>query len=206
MVGTYACAGFCTMPGKSCQPTRGAMKKTVASLIAACLMVSVAAAQSGATSKSSTKSGGKGTSSTAPKLDRAHLEKIWAAWQTLDPANAAPYYSKDPSNVYFDIAPLKYVGWDAYAKGAKQLLSDFKAVKFTLGNDARITPLSSEYSLVTATWHADITHQNNAHEAMDGRWTALFKNEGGQWLDVHEQVSVPLAAPEPAVKPAPKKQ
>src|SRR5260370_24819459 len=38
---------------------------------------------------------------------RKTLEKMFAAWSDLDPAQAAPFYAKDPGLGFFDLAPMK---------------------------------------------------------------------------------------------------
>src|ERR1700752_2575586 len=48
--------------------------------------------------------------------DRAHLQKIWDGWSTLDPAKVADYYAQG-LHTFFDIAPLKYGSWDEYKQG-----------------------------------------------------------------------------------------
>src|ERR1700722_13083543 len=50
--------------------------------------------------------------------------KLWDAWNArLNPADAAPFYSKQPGNLYFDLAPLKFVGWSEYQRVASQALA-----------------------------------------------------------------------------------
>jgi len=71
--------------------------------------------------------------------DKAHLQKIWDAWSTLDPANAAQFYASGP-HVFFDLAPLKYGSWDEYQKGVVNVLADFKTAKLTVNDDAEIHP------------------------------------------------------------------
>ena len=39
--------------------------------------------------------------------DKAHLQKIWDGWSTLDTANVAQFYAAGP-HTFFDIAPMKY--------------------------------------------------------------------------------------------------
>ena len=39
--------------------------------------------------------------------DKAYMQKIWDAWATGDPANAAHFYARG-AHVFLDIAPLKY--------------------------------------------------------------------------------------------------
>jgi len=74
---------------------------------------------------------------------RARIEKVWAAWDTMDPANAAPYYTKDADDVFFDIAPLKYRGWNEYAEGAKKVLSAYSSITLNLGSDLKVNQRSS---------------------------------------------------------------
>ena len=70
----------------------------------------------------------QGTKATAKAAgggpDKAHLQKIWDAWSTLDPANAAQFYASGP-HVFFDIAPLKYGSWEEYQKGVVAVLAPF---------------------------------------------------------------------------------
>ncbi len=63
---------------------------------------------------------------------RPLMQQIWDAWGTLDPAKTAKYYSKDAKHVFFDIAPLKYTGWNEYAAGVKKAFADYSSGKFTL--------------------------------------------------------------------------
>src|SRR5712691_7816443 len=44
----------------------------------------------------------------------ALIARYYAAWNTLNPDIAAPLYAKDPGLVFYDIAPLKYKGWEEY--------------------------------------------------------------------------------------------
>src|SRR5438552_11541415 len=58
-------------------------------------------------------------SADAPNKDLA--QKVMDAWATLDTSKPAPYYAKDGDNVYFDLLPLKYNGWDEYSKGVTKV-------------------------------------------------------------------------------------
>ena len=44
------------------------------------------------------------------------VEKYWQSWEK-GPDAAAPLYAKDPDLVFYDLEPLKYVGWNAYKAG-----------------------------------------------------------------------------------------
>ena len=121
--------------------------------------------------------------------DKAHLQKIWDAWSTLDPANAAQFYASGP-HVFFDIAPLKYGSWDEYQKGVVNVLADFKTAKLTVNDDAEIHPVGS-IVWATATVKEDATMKSGKREMGNFRWTVVFEKENGKWLIVHEHISVP---------------
>lgn len=129
---------------------------------------------------------------------KAQMRKVLDAWETLDPAKAAPFYAKDPGNAYYDIAPLKYTGWDAYAAGVKNLLADFQSLKFTLNDDAVLSQKGNN-AWAAVTFRGDIVMKNGAKSSEQGRWTAVWEKRGKDWLIVHEHVSFP--APEPPSGP-----
>lgn len=125
-----------------------------------------------------------------PAPDKAYLQKIWDAWSTLDPANAAKFYATGP-HTFFDIAPLKYGSWDEYEKGVKGVLAGYKSAKCTVNDDAVI---HSHGDLVwaTATVAYEMTSAGGKVEMGNFRWTVVFENEDGKWLTVHEHVSEPV--------------
>src|SRR5690349_18258952 len=99
------------------------LKRQTALVIAFCCVAALAGAQG---QKQAVPVAERGHAVPAtPPPDRAYLQKIWDAWSTLDPANAAPYYSKDPQNVFYDLTPMKYTGWAAYEQGVKAVLAGF---------------------------------------------------------------------------------
>lgn len=133
--------------------------------------------------------------STASETDfKALMRRILKAWETLDPANAAPFYAKDPGNVFYDIVPLKYTGWAEYAEGVKKVIGDFASQKLTLGDDVR-THRQGSFAWATATWHGEIVTKSGDKRPLDGRWTLIWEKRGRKWLIVHEHVSVPLLLP-----------
>ncbi len=131
----------------------------------------------------------------SPSTDfKALMRKTLDAWETLDPANAASFYAKDEDNVYFDIAPLRYTGWAAYADGVKKNFPDLASVKFTTGDDVRIHP-HGNLTWATASLHFDLTTKDGVAVSMDARWTVVWEKRGRDWLIVHEHVSAPLPSP-----------
>lgn len=125
-----------------------------------------------------------------PAFDKTYLQQIWDGWSTLDPANTAKFYASGP-NTYFDIAPLKYSSWDEYEKGVKGVLAGYKSAKFTVNGDLAIHP-HGDLVWVTATIADEMTSKAGKVEMGNMRWTAVFEDQNGKWLIVHEHVSAPL--------------
>jgi ketosteroid isomerase-like protein len=135
----------------------------------------------------------------APAFDfRGHLQRLYDAWSDLDPAKAAPFYAKEASHVFFDIAPLKYTGWAQYADGVPKAFSAYSSGKFTLGKDLRVHR-NGNLTWATATWRAELLKKDGTKENAEGRYTVVLEKRGDDWLIVHEHMSVP-APPPPAPK------
>ncbi|HMK29037.1 MAG TPA: nuclear transport factor 2 family protein [Terriglobales bacterium] len=138
--------------------------------------------------------GGKSASSALQSPSPKLMQEILDAWSTMNPANAAPYYDQRPTDVFFDILPMKYSGFAEYERGAAEVLAAFRSVNFALGKDTRI---HAHGTLVwaTATWSLTGTLKNGNKTAMDGRWTVLWEKRANRWLIVHEHFSVPAPPP-----------
>ncbi len=134
----------------------------------------------------------KKTGTHAP--DKALMQEIWDGWSTRDPANVANFYAKGP-HVFFDIAPLKYNSWAEYEQGVKGVLAGFSTLKCTVNDDAQIHP-HGKLVWGTATVHETDTKTDGSKGEGDFRWTVVWEKEGGQWLIVHEHVSVPAGGGE----------
>ncbi len=130
----------------------------------------------------------------------ALMQKIFEVWSSTDASGAAPYYAQEPGHVYYDIAPMKYNGWQEYAEGYKKLVADCTAVKLTLGSDARAHQRGN-MAWATATWRGELVKRDGSKETLEGRWTAIFEKRGDNWIIVHDHFSVALPPP-----PAPAKQ
>ncbi len=154
------------------------------SLLASLLVVSAQVAQRG----------NKGKGSNASPDFKALMVEEAKAIDTLNMANAAPFHSKDPGDVFYDIAPLKYTGWAEFQEGAQRLLSQWASMKCVLGEDLQ-THHRENIAWGVSTWHCDITQKSGAKEGMDGRWTVIWERHGKDWQVVHEHFSVPLATP-----------
>src|SRR6266542_3048347 len=67
------------------------------------------------------------------------VAKYWSAWEQ-GPDAAAPLYAKDAGLVFYDLEPVKYVGWTAYQAGVgPNILAKFDSVTFTVNDDVKTT-------------------------------------------------------------------
>ncbi len=152
------------------------------------LAVSVALAQNEAKTKAAP---AKKASAGSAVPDRALAQRVLDAWCTLDTSNAAPYYDKTPSNLYFDVVPRKYSGWQEYAKGAQAVMAGMQSFKMNLNPDFTFHRAGNVVWIAT-TVDAEAVMKDGKKEQWPMRWTAVWENKGGKWLIVHEHVSLPM--------------
>jgi len=125
---------------------------------------------------------------------RPLVEKVVAAWATLEPSRPAEYYAKDSDLAFFDAAPLKYRGWQEYEAGWEATVKDWKSMKIAPGSDFQATRMGN-VTWVTCTMHVEIEPKTGAVLKMDARLTQIWEKRGDNWLIVHEHLSVPIAEP-----------
>ena len=125
---------------------------------------------------------------------RPLVEKIVAAWATLDPSKPGEYYAKDPGLTFFDVAPLKYGGWQEYEDGWVKMIQDWKSLKIAVNPDFKATRMGNAV-WATSTMHFDIEPKKGAVMKSEGRATQVWERRGDNWLIVHEHISVPMAEP-----------
>jgi ketosteroid isomerase-like protein len=130
-------------------------------------------------------------------VTKALIQQTLDAWSTMDTSKVAPYYSKAPENIFFDIAPMEYKGWAEWAEGVRNLFADYKSFKFSLANEPVIHN-HGDWAWSTELWHVDAIRKDGKTETIDGRDAAVWQKQGGKWVIVHEHDSVPL--PMPAVE------
>lgn len=123
------------------------------------------------------------------------VNKVAAAWETLDPANAAPFYAKDANLAFFDLTPLKYTGWDEYAAGVKKAFGDVSSLKFSPVDDLQVHRMGN-IAWTTATSKATMTTKGGTTDSLDCRWTLVLEKRGKEWLITHEHFSAPIPAPD----------
>jgi len=142
---------------------------------------------------------------TQPATDfKALMKKTLDAWSTLDVDKVAPFYDSAAGHVYYDIAPLKYAGWKAYADGARKMFADYSSGKLTLNPDAE-THQHGNNAWGAATSHVELTKKDGTKETFDARWTVVWEKRGEDWIIVHDHFSTPLPEPPPPPKPTKKK-
>lgn len=128
-----------------------------------------------------------------------HLEvKLWQAWNArLHPADAAPFYSKSPDNLYFDLAPLEFRGWAQYERAASKALAGGGHASTHIHND--FTVIKNGDLVVTAfTFDVRFYGLKGISHSLTGRETDVWTERHGHWLIIHQHMSVPMMMPAPA--------
>ncbi len=122
---------------------------------------------------------------------KAMIDRYYAAWNTLNPENAGPFYAKDADLVFYDLAPLKYNSWNEYSNGVKNVFKDFESLKLTPSNDLKVTR-RGDIAWTTLTFHLSGKLKAGGMMEADARHTAIWEERHGKWVIVHEHVSAPL--------------
>jgi len=119
--------------------------------------------------------------------------KLWTAWNArLKPSDAAPFYSKDPGNLYFDLSPLKFTGWAEYERTASQALAGGGHAETHI-NDQDFTVIKQGDLVVTAfTFDVKFEGPQGTPSSFTGRETDVWTKEGGHWVIVHQHMSTPM--------------
>ncbi len=167
------------------------VRRIAAAVAAVVLVASFALAQGQPAAK---KTAPKGVAVAAGAPDKAMLQTVLDAWASMNTDNVAKYYDQAPTDVFYDVAPVKYVSFKAYAEGAKQMFATtFSAVKFTLNDDATMHAGTPVWT--TATVKAAFTDKAGKATNLDCRWTAIWQKKAGNWVIVHDHFSAPLPPP-----------
>lgn len=123
---------------------------------------------------------------------KALIDRYYQAWSSANPDNAAPLYAKDPDLVFYDLAPLKYMGWSEYKTGVqKNFFDNMASGKLTPKDDLRVNR-HGNWVWTTVTGHLSAKMKNGQALETDFRHTAIWEKSGGKWVIVHEHVSVPM--------------
>jgi ketosteroid isomerase-like protein len=132
--------------------------------------------------------------STPPKAgvpNKAFIQEILNAWQTLDTAVVGKYYDQSPTNVFYDVAPLKYDGWGQYANGVKEGFASMKSINFSANDDA-VVHHAGKLAWGTTTLKTVMTDKAGKVTSFQGRWTIVWEKKGENWVIVHDHFSAPM--------------
>ena len=126
--------------------------------------------------------------------DKAYLERLFVAWATMDTAKIAPFYASEPTNTWFDVAPMQFKGWAEWAADLRKLFAEHETFKLSV---VGAPEFHRHGDLVWGTylWHLDADHKGGGKDTFDGRATTVWEKRSGKWLIVHEHDSVPVAMP-----------
>ena len=131
----------------------------------------------------------------APPADASEFKSLirhyWELWSSLNPDNAAPMYDKGSDAVFFDVAPLKYNGWEEYKEGVKKVFGGAASASFVPNDDLKVTRRGN-IAWTSETFHGTINQKDGKTMQLDGRHTAIWEKRGTRWIIVHEHVSAPL--------------
>ena len=119
------------------------------------------------------------------------IRHYWEVWSTLNPDNAASMYDKSADAVFFDVAPLKYNGWEEYKEGVKKVFASAANASITPNDDLKVTRRGN-IAWTINTFKGTINQKDGTKMQLDGRHTAIWEKRGGHWIIVHEHVSAPL--------------
>jgi len=125
-------------------------------------------------------------------------DKLWQAWNTrLNPADAAAFYSKNPNNLYFDFAPLKFTGWEEYQRVASKALAGGGHATTHIHDD--FTVIKQGDLVVTAfTFDVEFARGEAKPQTLTARETDVWTKEGGKWVIVHQHMSTVVMMEPPA--------
>ena len=123
---------------------------------------------------------------------KALIQQYYDAWSKMNADAPAPLYARDADLVFYDVAPLKYTGWEEYKRGVQTNLFDqATSGKLTAKDDLKVTR-RGKLAWTTVTFHLVVKMKNGQTLEGDGRHTAIWEKRLDKWVIVHEHVSLPL--------------
>jgi ketosteroid isomerase-like protein len=100
-------------------------------------------------------------------------------------------YSAKPDLVIFDlIPPLQYAGPDAWRKNWEGFLKSIKGTMKVEQSGLEVEG-SRRIAFAHSIWHWTMADEKGKSSEITMRATDCFENQGGKWLIVHAQYSVP---------------
>ena len=123
---------------------------------------------------------------------RKLIDGYCAAWSSGDPNNAAKYYAKEDSLVFYDVTPFSYGGWKEYDAGVrKELLDQMISGSLTAGKELKVTR-HGNIAWTTVPMHLSAKMKDGKTIDSPIRYTGIWEKKGKIWLLVHEHLSAPL--------------
>ncbi len=121
--------------------------------------------------------------------------RLWQAWNArLRPADAARFYSKNPHDLFFDLAPLEFKGWAQYQRVASRALAGGGHAVTHIHKD--FTVIKSGDLVVTAfTFDVEFYGPRGVPHGLTGRETDVWTRRHGRWVIIHQHMSVPMRMP-----------
>lgn len=123
---------------------------------------------------------------------RALEDRFGAALRAKDLDGIMKVYAAGDGIFVFDVVtPREYAGYDAYKKDWAELFDqaegpiEFEMSEFALESDGK---LAYSHSIQ----HLAYTRKDGSHYEVMARVTDVYRKTNGQWLIVHEHVSVPI--------------
>lgn len=138
------------------------------------------------------------------------LEKqLWDAWsKDLKAKDAAPFYSKKPGTLHFDLAPLKFVGWPEYeVEAQKALPKEGGTAKVVIADDFQVIKGGPNLAIVMFTSDSTFFRPDGTQRGgvLKARETDVWEKEAdGKWRITHQHLSAVLGhggSQAPAPKP-----
>jgi ketosteroid isomerase-like protein len=167
------------------------MTRRMVAVLAACVLLSsLAFAQTTPPGKKAAQA----ATAAAGLPDRALVQRVLDGWATLNTDNVSKYYDQAPGDVFYDLMPLKYVSFKAYAEGVKPTFATLDSLKFTLNDDLAVHG-GANLAWMTATVKAVMTDKAGKASPLDCRWTAIWQKKPAGWVIIHDHFSAPMEAP-----------
>lgn len=122
------------------------------------------------------------------------VDESFVAWNTLDADATAKFYAKDAELIFYDLLPLKNIGWKEYTDDAQKYILD-KVTSLNLSaNDDLQAVRKGNFAWTTFTFHMDAKLKDGQLIKLNCRQTDVWERRNGVWLIVHEHASAPLSA------------
>lgn len=128
---------------------------------------------------------------------KALIDGYYSAWSFAEgegaaaPARAGQFYAPEKDLVFFDLAPMRYTGFEEYRAGATKMFDGIATNRIAPNDDLAVTRRGS-VAWTTVTFRIDAKLKAGGGFATAGRHTAIWEKRGDRWLIVHEHVSVPM--------------